>query len=100
LGAAARPLAGPWDMRGAGQAATVAALGAHLEALPRRLALLPGRSVLVIEDCRGRYVQVATSEGRLLVAEAVSNNFLRGEARWGPPKKKGYGAAAGGPRPH
>jgi hypothetical protein len=74
--------AAPWDDRKTAQATTLAGLEAGLEGLLSRLAFGPGRWVLIIEDDRGRYLQVLAYEDGSVLAEVVSNTYLSGDERW------------------
>ena len=74
--------AAPWDDRNTEQSTTLAGLEAGLEGLLSRLAFGPGRWVLMIEDDRGRYLQVLAYEDGSVLTEVVSNTYLSGDERW------------------
>jgi hypothetical protein len=74
---------GPWDDHRTEQASTIAEFEEHLDELLARLTFAPGRWVVIVEDDRGRFVQVLAYEDGSLLAEVVANFYLKEGDRWG-----------------
>ena len=74
---------GRWDNHRTEQASTLTEFELHLEDLLTRLALGPGRWVLIAEDGRSRFVQLLLFEDGSVIAEVVANFYLKDGDRWG-----------------